>query len=57
MFCCYLLEDYSLLIKGRKRVCPDGKGDGKELGGGEGREIVFRLYCVRKESLFNKKEK
>ena len=29
----------------------------EELGGIEGEEAVFRLYCMRKESKLNKKEK
>lgn len=30
-------------------------GEGEEVGGVEGREIVIRIYCVRKESVFRKK--
>ena len=43
-------------MRDRKGVDPDGKGDGEELGG-VGRETVIRLYCMRKESIFNKKGK
>lgn len=29
--------------------------DGKEEGGIEGEETIIKVYCVRKESTFNKK--
>jgi hypothetical protein len=34
----------------------DGRGDGEELGGVERRETT-RMYCMGKESIFNKREK
>lgn len=35
----------------------DGRGGGEEVGGMVGRETVIRIYCVSKESIFNKKNK
>lgn len=35
----------------------DRKRGGVELGGGEGRETVIRLDCMRKQSISNKGEK
>lgn len=32
------------------------KGGGEELRGVEGRETITRAYCMRKESIFNKRE-
>lgn len=32
-------------------------GAGEKLGGVEGGETIIRIYCMRKESSFNKKEK
>jgi hypothetical protein len=37
-------------MRDRKR---SGSGSGEELGV-EGGDAVFRLYCMRKESVFNK---
>ena len=54
MFDCFLLEACSFLMRDRKDL--NGTGGGKELGGVEGREAVFRLYCRRKESMFIKGE-
>lgn len=31
-----------------------GKGSREELGGAEGEKTVFRLYHMKKESVFNK---
>lgn len=41
----------------RKGVDMDGRGSGKEMERLEGGEIVFRLFCTRKEFMFNKREK
>jgi hypothetical protein len=38
-------------------VDQDGRGGGEEVGGMVGRETVIRIYCVSKESIFNKKKK
>ena len=32
---------------------PGGRGCGEELGGVEGGKIVIRVYCMRKESIFD----
>jgi hypothetical protein len=42
-------------MRDRKEVTPDGMGGEEELGGAEGRETVIRIYCMRKESIFNKR--
>ena len=44
-------------MKDRNGVDPDGRGGRGELGGGNGRKIVFRLHCMRKEFMFNKRNK
>lgn len=36
---------------------PEGKRDGEELGGVEGEEVMIRVYCLRKESIFDKRKK
>lgn len=57
MFAFYLLEACFFLIKDWKGVGPVGWGqeDRKEEGGIVGEETIIRVYCVRKESTFNKK--
>lgn len=58
MFGCYLLEEAcSFPMKDRKRVRTEGKEYGEELGRVEGRKIIIVIYCLRKESIFNKKFK
>lgn len=49
MFCCYLLEVCSFLMRDIKVVVLDRKGGGDELGRVEGGEAAFRLYCMKKE--------
>lgn len=39
----------------RKGVDPDGRKWGTT--GSRGKEAVFRLYCMRRETIFNKKKK
>lgn len=41
----------------RGTVDPEGKRDGEELGGVEGEEAMIRVYCLRKESIFDKRKK
>jgi hypothetical protein len=41
-------------MRERKGVHLDRKVGGEELGGVEGRETVFILYCMGKESIFIK---
>lgn len=55
MFGCCLLVACSFLTRYGKGVDPDGKGVGEELGEVEGGEAMFRMYCVGKESIFNKR--
>lgn len=35
----------------------DGRGGKEKLGGVEGREIIIRIYCAIKKSIFNKRKK
>lgn len=53
MFCHAWLPPRSLFVSNRDRqgVELDGRGDGEELGEVEGEETIFRLYCMRKESV------
>ena len=55
LLCYYLLEVYSLLMRDRKGMDLDRRGGRKDLGGAEGGETVFRVYCMRRESMFNKR--
>lgn len=42
-------------MRDRKGMDLDRRGGRKDLGGAEGGETVFRVYCMRKESMFNKR--
>lgn len=54
---CYLSEACFFFLKKRqKEVYPGGRRGREELGGVEGRKIVFILYFVRKESEFSEKK-
>lgn len=53
LFCC--LESYSFLRRDRKEMDPEGIKGGEELGVMEGGEAIFRIYFMRKESIFNLK--
>ena len=55
MFAANLLESYSFLMRNRKGVNLEGSGE--KVGGVEGQETVLRIYCMRKESIFNKRKK
>jgi hypothetical protein len=44
-------------MKGRKGVELDERVGGEELGGAEGEKTVIRIYCRRKESIYNRKGK
>lgn len=46
LFYCYAL-DVCFLIKDRKGVDMDGRGDGTELGAVEGRDTVIRKYYIK----------
>lgn len=52
-FGCYLLETCSHLRRHRRSVDPEGRGDGKELRGGEGGKTIIRIYCMGKETVSN----
>lgn len=43
-------------MRERKGVDLDGRGNGEESGGEEEGETVFRVYCMRRESMFSKRE-
>lgn len=44
-------------MRDRKGVDPDGRESEEELGGVEEEGNVTRIYHVRKEPIFNKREK
>lgn len=44
-------------MRARKGVDPEGRGGGEELGGEEGGKTIIRIYCMRKDSIFNKRKK
>jgi len=45
------------LMRDRKGVDPERRGGGEDLGGVKGGETVIRIYRMRKESIFNKRNK
>lgn len=53
MFGCFLLEACYFLMRNKKGVDLERRGGGEELGGVETVETILRIYCVRKESIFN----
>ena len=57
LFFCYLLEPRSFLMKARKEVDLNARGDKEKLGEVEGEETVIRIYCMRRESIFNQRGK
>jgi hypothetical protein len=61
LFCCILLLSLRNLFfsneRQKKGVYLKGIGDEKELEGVERGQTISRIYCVRKESVFNKREK
>lgn len=44
-------------MRDRKEVDLNGKGCRGELGDVQGEETIIRIHCMRKELIFNKKEK
>jgi hypothetical protein len=44
-------------MRDREGVDPDGRGRGEEPRGVERGEIIIRIPCMRKESIFHKREK
>lgn len=57
MLCFYLLEACSFLVRDRRGVDLEGRRGGERTGRDRRGETVFRLHCMRKESMFNKREK
>ena len=61
LFCCVLFLSLRNLFfsneRQKKGVYLKGIGDEKELEGVERGQTISRIYCVRKESVFNKREK
>lgn len=53
---CYLLKVRCFLVRDRKGVDPEGRGSGEELGGVKGGKIIIKIYCMWKETIFNKEE-
>lgn len=53
----YLYEVCSFLLRNRKGMDLDDRGGREELRGAEGGEPVVRKYCMRKETIYNKKGK
>lgn len=55
----WLLSLRSLLFSNERQeeIDPEGRGDGEELGVMARGETVLRIYCMRKESIFNKRGK
>lgn len=49
MFCCYILEAYTFLMRDRKGMHPDVRGG---TGRRRGRGNCNQVYCVRK-NIFN----
>lgn len=54
---CYLLETCSFLMREREGVDPEGRESVEELREEEGGATVLRVYCIKKESTFNKRKK
>lgn len=64
MFYCYHLEACCFLTRDRNGVDLDEEGRGgkrkggkEDLEGVEGEETLMKIYCLRKKSIFSKKEK
>ena len=56
LFSCYLLEAYSFLMR-QKGTRSGWERRQKELGGVWVGEAVIKIYCIREESIFNKRGK
>lgn len=44
-------------MKDRKGMDTEGRRGEEELAGAKAGETIIRLYCLRKESIFNKRKK
>jgi hypothetical protein len=42
-------------MRDRKGMDPEGRGGREELGGVEGEVYIIRIDCMRKKSIFNKR--
>jgi hypothetical protein len=49
---CHISLRILFFSRERKGVDPEGRGGREELGEAEGRETIVRIYCMRKEFLF-----
>lgn len=50
------LETCSFLMRGRRGVDLEGRGGGEGLEGAEGGKTIIGIYCIRRESKFNKRK-
>ena len=55
LFCCYLLETHSFLMRDRKGKGVGGRGSEEKLAVVEGGERIFRFYCMGNECVFRKR--
>lgn len=55
LFCFYIIEACSFLMRNGKGVDLDGK-EGEECEGVEEGKTILRMYNMRKESLLNERE-
>lgn len=55
MFGCYLIEACSFTMRDRKEADLGRRGSGEELGRVGGGETIIKIYCNRKEPIFNGK--
>jgi hypothetical protein len=55
VFGCYFSDACSFLMRDRKGMDPEGRGGREELGGVEGEVYIIRIDCMRKKSIFNKR--
>lgn len=52
----YLLEAVPFLVRDRKGAVLEGRGE-EEKGGVDGGETALRIYCMRKQAIFNIRKK
>ena len=53
MYSCYVLEAWSFLMRDRKVVDLEGMEEEEELEGVRGKKTISKIYCTRKEFIFN----
>lgn len=54
-FISFYLSPVCFVVRDRSAVDPDGKGNGKKLGGVEEGQLVIRRQYVRKRRIFSKR--